>query len=150
MTLDDLQHKISNLKKDYQKHNQIALKLFRELSELRSEKEQLENKLFLEFIKVGLEVQIESGIYLKARLCTDEKMIGVSLRKGDVIKICKINKKSIIFEHQTKKFKFELVGFSYYLLSQPNFKQNFLTWCRRCNNIDFLLVSNQPYIGDTI
>ena len=102
MTIIELKEKID------EKTNQSILlhkplrDIHNELTQLRSQFEQLEMQEFLNYLQ--LEEEIELDVYYSFRGFSSDKKASLSFISGEKFKISKKNKKSIVIE-VTKKFK---------------------------------------------
>lgn len=155
----------------YRKISKEARELSYKISDLKQLLAQKESELLIEFLGMNSTVEFESyrslsGVQTNVKKTptsefnSNTNLYSPSFRKGDVIKIVKLNKKSVVIEHIKKmvidrkvtpqvertinpqsQFRIDLESFKNSILSDSNYYNRFITWIKRKESLDELLQS---------
>lgn len=172
MKYAELESNIKELKAQSNELSKQLRQLNSKISELSQQKISRESELFVEFIGLnstielngyinftGVQINIKNTPLSPQRKLKDSNIWRPTFNKGDVIKVVKLNKKSVIIECVKKvvvvrsednstsileinpksQFRIDLNDFKNTILTHNSNYKNFTTWIKRKESLDDIL-----------
>lgn len=165
----EIESQIKELSDSYREASKKVRVINSKLSELRRMQEQKESELLIEFLGINSTIEFEnyrslSGVQTNIKKTpvsefnNNTNIFSPTFRKGDVVKIVKLNKKSVVIEcikkmvidrkvtpnieksiNPQSQFRIDLENFKNSILSDSNYRNRFITWVKRKESLEQLL-----------